>query len=74
MFTEDEGIAVGVICKGGQRHSGNDMWSSIKIVSGMSWRQMRPPLLLQGDYKEEFIEECKDLGELAAAGLEAGIF
>ncbi len=44
------------------------------IVSGMRWRQMRPPLLLQGDYKEEFIEECKGLGELAAAGLEAGIF
>ena len=44
------------------------------IAAGLRWRLVQPPLLLQGAHQESFIEECKTLGQTAAAGLSAGIF
>ena len=44
------------------------------IASGLRWRPMRPPLLLQGKHQESFIQECHSLGETTAAALAADIF
>ena len=44
------------------------------IAAGLRWRLMTPPLLLQGEYKEDFAAQCENLGATAAAGLAAGIF
>ncbi|MBL6953148.1 MAG: flavodoxin family protein [Alphaproteobacteria bacterium] len=44
------------------------------IVTGLRWRAVQEPLVLLGDWREEFVEQCHDLGAAMAAGLEAGIF
>lgn len=44
------------------------------IVGGLRWRQLQPPLLLQGEYQEAFVKKCEALGATIAAGLTAGIF
>jgi len=44
------------------------------IVTGLRWRQVNPPLLFRGDYREAWVEEAEQLGMLMAAGLEAGVF
>jgi multimeric flavodoxin WrbA len=44
------------------------------IVTGLRWRAVQEPLILRGDWREEFVEQCHDLGAAMAAGLEAGIF
>ena len=44
------------------------------IVAGLGWRQMQPPLLLRGEWRDSFAEECENLGAVIAAGLDAGIF
>lgn len=36
------------------------------IVSGMRWREMQPPLLLQGGYDPRFISQCEELGATMA--------
>ncbi len=44
------------------------------IADGMRWRRIQPPLLLHGEWRDSFCEECKTLGATVAAGVVAGIF
>jgi multimeric flavodoxin WrbA len=44
------------------------------IVTGLGWRAVREPLVCRGEWRETFLDDCEELGTLAAAGLEAGIF
>ncbi|MFA5631584.1 MAG: flavodoxin family protein [Porticoccaceae bacterium] len=43
------------------------------IVTGLKWNWIRPPLILKGEYQEDFAQQCRDLGELVAVSLDAGI-
>jgi multimeric flavodoxin WrbA len=44
-----------------------------RIVAGLKWRAVQEPLICKGDV-ENFIEPCRELGMLMAAGLEGSIF
>ena len=44
------------------------------IATGLKWKAVQEPLLCQGEYKERFLDDCRELGTLMAAGLEAGVF
>lgn len=44
------------------------------ITTGLRWRPVREPLVLRGAYDPAFVGQCEELGMLAAAGLEAGVF
>jgi hypothetical protein len=44
------------------------------IATGLRWRAMREPLICRGPWQEAFLAEAEELGMLAAAGLEAGVF
>jgi hypothetical protein len=43
------------------------------IVTGLRWKAVQEPLIMRGDWQEEFIGPCAELGMAMAAGLEAGI-
>ena len=43
------------------------------IATGLSWRLVQEPLICKGEFNEEFITQCEDLGTAMAASLEAGI-
>ncbi len=44
------------------------------ITSGMRWRPVSEPLLLKGEWQNEFAESCKELGMFMTVGLAAGVF
>jgi hypothetical protein len=44
------------------------------IAAGLRWRAVQPALILHGEFREEFIGHCEELGQALAAGLEGGIF
>ena len=44
------------------------------IVTGLRWRAVQEPLLCRGDFQEDFLPACEELGTLMAVGLEAGVF
>jgi hypothetical protein len=44
------------------------------IVTGLRWRRIQEPLICRGPWRDEFLGECRELGLLVAAGLEAGVF
>ncbi len=45
-----------------------------RIITGLKWKPMQSPLICQGEYRPEFLEQCEELGMTVAAGLDAGIF
>ena len=44
------------------------------IVTGLRWRAVQEPLVLRGDWQDEFVTPCEEMGMAMAAGLEAGVF
>ena len=45
-----------------------------QIAAALSWRLIRPPLILRGDFTQQFEEDVAELGGSFSAGLETGIF
>jgi len=45
-----------------------------RIVTGLRWKAVQPALVMQGEYKESFTEQTRELGLLMAAGLENNAF
>jgi hypothetical protein len=35
---------------------------------------VQDPLICQGRFRADFVDRCRELGQLMAAGLEAGVF
>ena len=44
------------------------------ITNGLRWREVQAPLILKGQWKNEFLSDLRELGMGMAAGLESGIF
>ena len=44
------------------------------IATGLRWRAISAPLICRGEWREDFPDQCRELGTLVAAGLEMGVF
>lgn len=58
--------------------AGNDGSGAIesvtRIIAGLKLKAICDPVLMSGEFSEERLEDCRELGRLFAAGLDAGIF
>jgi multimeric flavodoxin WrbA len=45
-----------------------------RIVAGLRWKLVAPPVVVAGDLGPGDLERCRELGAMIAAGLEAGLF
>jgi hypothetical protein len=45
-----------------------------RIVAGLALKEIQPPLVIAGEFDEDRLSECEELGMTVAAGLEAGVF
>ncbi len=45
-----------------------------RIVAGLRWRPVQEPLVMRGDWQEEWLGSVEELGAAMAAGLDAGVF
>ena len=70
---ETQGLPYALYIRAG--HDGTGTRRGVEtIVTGLRWRAVQEPLICRGEFQEEFVEKCEELGMLIAAGLEAGIF
>jgi len=68
-----QGLPYGLYIRAG--HDGTGTRRAVEsIVTGLRWRAVRDPLLCRGDFQDEFVSQCEELGTFMAAGLELGIF
>lgn len=73
LLEETAGLPYALFVKGG--HDGEGAIRSIeRIVTGLKWKAMLPPLLVTGDLGPGDLERCTELGLTVAAGLDAGVF
>ncbi|MFC7296160.1 flavodoxin family protein [Marinobacter aromaticivorans] len=55
-------------------HDGTGTRRAIEsITTGLKWRLVQEPLICRGEFQEEFVDQCEELGLSMAASLEAGI-
>ncbi len=58
--------------------AGNDGSGAIssvrRIVSGLGLREVQEPVLIAGEFDENLLIACEELGMALAAGLECGVF
>ncbi len=55
-------------------HDGTGTLRAVEtIVTGLKWRWVQPPTILRGEFREEFGDQCEELGLTVAAALDAGI-
>lgn len=55
-------------------HDGTGTRRAIEsIATGLKWRLVQEPLICRGEFQQEFIDSCEELGLSMAASLEAGI-
>jgi multimeric flavodoxin WrbA len=73
VLDETPGLPYALFVKGG--HDGEGAIRSVeRILTGLRWKAMLPPLLVTGDLHDADLERCHELGLTVAAGLEAGVF
>jgi multimeric flavodoxin WrbA len=74
VIEEKQGMPYAVYIRAGLDGTGTRRAIESIAGAGLGWKAMRDPLICKGDWNDGFVEECRELGMLAAAGLDAGIF
>ncbi len=69
---EKQGLPCALYIRAGRDGTGTKR-AVESIVTGLKWNWVRPPLILQGEFREEFADQCEELGMLMAASLDTGI-
>ena len=55
-------------------HDGTGTKRAIEsITTGLRWKLVQEPLICRGEYREEFEDQCRELGMYVAASLDAGL-
>lgn len=45
-----------------------------KICNGLKWKQIQPEVICRGSWRDDFLDDCINLGENIACGLDFGIY
>lgn len=74
VIDETRGLPYSLFVKG--RHDdGSGATSSVRrIVTGLGWKEVQPPLIVIGDVEPAHLEQATELGMTIAAGLELGLY
>jgi multimeric flavodoxin WrbA len=69
---EKQGLPIAAVIRAG--HDGTGSHRALKtILTGLKWRWVQPALICRGAWDDKFLEDCNELAQAMAAGLEMGI-
>lgn len=72
LIERKQGMPYAVYIRAGSDGTGTQKGIE-RIVTGLRWRAVQPPLVCRGTYDPAFEGQCTELGMAMAAGLEAGV-
>lgn len=70
---QTQGLPYALFVKGGLDGTGART-SVEKIITGLRWRAVCEPLIMKGEFQEQWLAQCEEFGLYMSAGLEANIF
>jgi multimeric flavodoxin WrbA len=73
LLDETQGLPYALFVKASTDGDGA-VQSIERIVAGLRWKLVMPPVVVVGDLGPGDLERCQELGATIAAGLEAGMF
>ena len=73
LLEETQGLPYALFVKASTDGDGA-VQSVERIVAGLRWKLVMPPVVVVGDIDDAALARCTDLGLTFAAGLEAGVF
>ena len=68
-----QGLPYGLFIRAGNDGQGA-LASVTRIITGLGWKLVAPPVIVAGEFDEQRLADCTDLGMALAAGLETGVF
>lgn len=58
--------------------AGNDGTGAVfnieRILAGLAWKKVNEPVMAVGEFKEAYLQQCRELGQTMAAGIAYSIF
>ena len=73
VLEEKQGLPMAVYIRAGLDGTGTRRGIET-ITTGLRWRMVQEPLLCKGDWRDDFLEQGRELGLAMAAGLEMSAF
>ncbi|PCI21446.1 MAG: flavodoxin [Piscirickettsiaceae bacterium] len=67
-----QGLPCAIIIRAGNDGTGTKR-ALESILTGLKWRIVQQPITCRGDFKDEFVAQCEELGMCIAASLDTGI-
>lgn len=72
VLEEKQGLPCAIMIRAG--HDGTGTRRALEsILTGLRWKIAAEPLVLRGDWREEFLAQAQELGMTLAASLDAGV-
>jgi multimeric flavodoxin WrbA len=68
-----QGLAFSYYIRAGHDGTGTDR-AIQSICTGLKWKQVQPQVICKGQWQENFLLECNNLGQNIACGLDFGIY
>ncbi len=73
VLEETQGLPYCLYIRAG--HDGTGTRRGVEtIVTGLRWRAVQEPIVCRGDWQEDFVDQCREIGAAMAYGVDAGIF
>ena len=69
---ETQGLPYALYVRAGQDGTGTRR-AVESIVTGLRWQPAQEPLICRGEFQDQFVTDCEELGLYMAAGLDTGI-
>lgn len=72
VLEEKQGLPCAIVIRAG--HDGTGTRRALEsILTGLRWPMAQQPLILRGEWQEEFVAQAQEMGMYVAAGLDAGV-
>ena len=73
VIEEKQGLPYALYIRAGMDGTGTRR-AVESIATGLRWNAIQDPVLCRGEWDDDFVAHCRELGMLVAAGLGAGVF
>ena len=72
-LNQTNGLPYALYIRAGHDGTGTEL-NMKRIITGLKWKEIQTPLILKGEWNDNFKDQCFNLGATIAAGLDMDIY